>query len=85
MLDRVRELPVATLPGVDRAPPPITEKTPKLLVEVAGERFLPSAASSQGNGPGSTSALGHLGDIIFEQYGDSVDQREIYAGPVGGF
>ena len=71
----VPDLPVAVLAGgLATRLRPITEKIPKLLVEVAGEpffshqlRLLKKAGLTR-----IVLCVGHLGEKIVEQYGDGV-------------
>ncbi len=73
MVSPVSHLPVALLAGgLATRLRPITEKIPKLLVEVAGEPFFSHQLRLlKKNGlTRIVLCVGHLGDMIVEQYGD---------------
>ena len=73
MVSSVSTFPVAILAGgLATRLRPITEKIPKLLVEVAGEPFFTHQLRLlKKNGlTRIVLCLGHLGDMIVEQYGD---------------
>jgi NDP-sugar pyrophosphorylase family protein len=72
-MDGAADLPVAILAGgLATRLRPITEKVPKLLVEVAGEPFFSHQLRLlKKNGlTRIVLCVGHLGEMIVEQYGD---------------
>jgi NDP-sugar pyrophosphorylase family protein len=73
MSARTADLPVALLAGgMATRLRPITEKIPKLLVEVAGEPFFSHQLRllKQNGLTKIVLCVGYLGDMIVEQYGD---------------